>query len=371
MSDYKWDDHHDAMVTMRSDGKFAVLWDRLTIDWENPAADRERIVSVRYFESDGSPATDSIVVDTPAPPKFISSAIGSNDDIVVLAWTDGDEGDPKQGVYVRLYDWNGQALGERFAVFAQEGVVARFGSLSVNGDGYFLIEHTIEGQTDKYHLFNSGGDPFGEPFTLETPGVVGMDSQRGFVVAWNDGEGSNYDVYARRYDANHAPVDESVRVSETSNVFPASPVLVVWPAGEFAIAWQTADNPEAANIRVFDMDGNPRTGEFSLSASGDQIDRFPSLDSALDGRFAAAWLRGALRDDVRFRRFETDATPSGDDISVFSFEPATSPKLGFPSVAMGDDGSSVVAVAASISGYPFQVIARLIDANGNLVCPEL
>ena len=71
---------------------------------------------------------------------------------------------------------------------------------------------------------------------------VAVDADGDFVVAWQSygQEGSDYGVYAQRYDASGAAVGSEFRVNTITSNTQAAPSVAVDADGDFVVAWASS-----------------------------------------------------------------------------------------------------------------------------------
>jgi hypothetical protein len=134
----------------------------------------------------------------------------------------------------------------------------------------------------------------------------------GFVVAWPQSFGSDYDVFARRYDTSGAPIGSAFQVNtytpDFQGVADRSPGVLVASAagGDFTVVWsdwrQDGDDNGVFGQR-FDSAGSPSGTEFQVNSftAGDQSGNYNGLAAAAaaNGDFVVAWGSGPHQDGDR------------------------------------------------------------------------
>ncbi|AXQ27853.1 hypothetical protein D0B54_03800 [Solimonas sp. K1W22B-7] len=243
------------------------------------------------------------------------------------------------------------------------------------------------------------GAPQGPPFRLDTPGLVqrvgqvdvaGMASGR-FVAAWrgeNNVQSAGDGIYLRRFDAAGAPLEADDHV-EGSAGNAHSPAVASNDSGAYAVAWAETKNfgYEDIYVRAYDAAGQPRGPALQVNEEASYRIRNiePAVAMAANGDFIVVWLRqdpevvnGSLvflfsfdyywiqSSAIVAQRFSANGTPLGKAQRVATgvrsefpllLDPGNGPGLGLgrtlsnPSVAMHDDGRTLVAWASKSYDY--------------------
>jgi hypothetical protein len=123
---------------------------------------------------------------------------------------------------------------------------------------------------------------------------LAADGAGNYLLTWEDDshDGGSWGIFARRFDANGAPLGLEFQVNENTTGPQRGPRVASDDAGYSVITWTDWHGPDAnVMARRYDPSGNPTGGEFRVhvAAAGDQL--------------------GA----------SVDVTPAGD-LVVFSFE---------------------------------------------------
>ena len=172
----------------------------------------------------------------------------------VLVWSTADWGD--DGVAARRYDAAGAAIGAEFLV----------NTYTTGNQSYFFVQ----------------------------PPSVAMNDLGAFVVAW-DGDsqdGSNYGVFARRFDANGNALGTESRVNTYTTGNQVLSTLAADPVGNFVVSWQSAGQDGSSYgvfAQRFTATGAPRGAEFRVNT---YITSFQGVaDVGVDGagNFVVGW----------------------------------------------------------------------------------
>jgi hypothetical protein len=303
-------------------------------------------------------------------------------------------GQPVDGVFVR------GSTSEPDSVHATRGTVITAGThipggraepgMAMRGDGSFVLVWTAPASTSAgrdpseygvYALrYAANGTPIGSEFRVNTTTagtqrspVIAMDESGGFVIAWqSDGQdGSEWGVYAQRYDANATPIGGEFRVNTTTAGAQARPAIAMSDAGEFVIVWTEplAGGRPGVYARLFAADGTPRGEEFlvaTLAADRTGVTSAAAMDRA--GRFVVTWpdrsSDGSSRFRVLARGFDASGLPRS---SAFQVNEVDSVGAANPAIAMDASGAFAIAWETRSSETAHTNVVRMQRFNGDLL----
>ena len=201
----------DPSVIALDNGNFAVTWstsERLTSD--------ANIVG-RRFNSAGVAQGGEFAVNTTLAGSQ-QSAVGAKlpgGGFVTIWQSEGQDGS-QYGIYGRLFDGSGAAIGSEFLVNSTTNNTQINPAIATLADGSFVVAWNSYGQDGSGHgivarRFNSAGQAIANEFIVNTatqgnqevPRIVAL-AGGGFVVSWRGQSdfGEDYDVVGRSYDAN-------------------------------------------------------------------------------------------------------------------------------------------------------------------------
>ena len=155
--------------------------------------------------------------------------------------------------------------------------------------------------------------------------------------------------------------------------------------GGFVAVWRSDDAMPAVSeirARVFDADGSPRSGEFTVNTSAGPLFTNPSVAGLAGGRFAVAWVAqdgDAHGNGIRARLFEADGTPVAADFLVNAKETMDRSMFGNengneddPDVLPTADGGFMVAwtdASLELEAEAEAVAAKAFTADGAAAGP--
>ena len=157
-----------------------------------------------------------------------------------------------------------------------------------------------------------------EGHSVTAPPTVAMAADGAFVVAWNE-VGSTFDAFAQLYTASSKPVNSAFIVNESGVVRsdsdpdpgrePEAPVAVAMNAnGNFTVAWTEVGSEFSVFARRFDADGDPSGSQFKVSLDGMFVTAPPTVAASLgNASHAVAWTGGSSF-QVAHKLFVEDVT---------------------------------------------------------------
>ncbi|MEU8618663.1 hypothetical protein [Streptomyces sp. NPDC048623] len=197
----------------------------------------------------------------------------------------------------------------------------------------------------KAQRFNLDGQKIGTELQVSTadvdpmhrPAVTNM-VDGGFLVTWVDAD-STRRIRAQRFSIDGARKGAEFTVN-TSAGFHRGPVATTLGNGNYVVAWRTDPVPPGGGrlvFRIFDLAGNPVTGEIAPDVSGFSDEKaMTALDG--DSRFVIAHVRDLGESDIGERKSVVKAHVftsggAGPDISFFATDAdginSRFPALGF------------------------------------------
>ena len=125
--------------------------------------------------------------------------------------------------------------------------------------------------------------------------AVAMDAAGDFVVAWNSDasqDGSNYGVYAQRYNAAGVAQGGEFQVNTYTTSSQACPAVAMDAAGDFVVAWQSYGQDGSGYgvyAQRYNAAGTAQGSEFRVNTYTTNAQRFPTVAMDAAGDFVVAW----------------------------------------------------------------------------------
>jgi hypothetical protein len=175
-------------------------------------------------------------------------------------------------------------------------------------------------------VFDASGQPLGPAFSVNTytpnrqlQPAVAMDADGDFVVVWSSygQDGSDYGVYAQRFDANGVRRGSEFRVNNTTTHVQRHANVACDADGDFVITWESdsfdADGRGVA-ARIYNSDGQPRGNEFQVNVTTAFDQKGPEVAMNGSGDFVIVW-SSTLQDGSSIGVYGRKFTPSGEAAS--------------------------------------------------------
>jgi hypothetical protein len=237
----------------------------------------------------------------------------------------------------------------------------RYPAVARAGDGSFVVVWESFQAGTFYDVFgqrfDSAGGTVGGEFQINTHttatqarAAIAMKSDGAFVVVWEsynqEGAGSNYGIFARRYDSSGAPQGNELLVNENTAFAQRFPAVAIDEQGDFVVAWENPGGYGGSTeivARRFDSSGTPAEGAFQVNQYTLYTQRRPAASSDGDGAFVITWdsrHQDAVGDYGVFgRRYDSAGAAQGGELQINAY---TSLGQSLSSVAHAGDGSFVV-----------------------------
>lgn len=295
----------------------------------------------------------------------------ANGGYVIVWYGTSDLDTDKYGIVARLYDDDGNPLGDEFLVNQGTWAEQRHSDVVALADGGFFVSwdglegtyYNIEGR-----YFDANGIPTTSDLLLDD-----IHISEGDVALTSTSDGDVFAAFARNYGGDYAEdivvrilpsdpntlatefavlgeIDETDRTSSQLEpqivALSNDTVLVIWHDDRF--------DDGRIQARIFDDEGTPLTDDFAVNVNTNGGLRF-SATALDDGGFVAAYV-GGTGAHVYVQRFDAIGQPDGETIDLGSTNDQTR-----PSILALPDGGFVVAHGAS------GLTLERFDANGDPV----
>jgi len=189
-----------------------------------------------------------------------------------VAWQSSEQDGSAEGVYLRLFDAAGSAVGDEIPVNQTTNGFQRNPALASSADGTTVVAWgsavTTSGSIADVFVraFDADGTPLGGEVrvNVETDGMqdepaVAFGTDDTAVVAWQSAnqDGSGYGVYVRKLDGNGVPTGDELLVNTQVDLDQTNPSVAVNAGGDrLTICWssfgQDAQGTTGAYCQVMD-----------------------------------------------------------------------------------------------------------------------
>ncbi|MEZ5841019.1 MAG: LamG-like jellyroll fold domain-containing protein [Hyphomicrobiales bacterium] len=385
------DSNQDAVeATALADGGLFVVW-------RSYAADGTTDIYAQRLDASGNPVGAEILLSDDQGYQNLPEVIQLADGTIIATWDSNATGDATRGIHrveidpgtgtvtgktTLTYEVNQNAPAPDVAALEGGGHVVTWTSVDLTGSGWDIMAR----------LFDADGNPVGDTFRVNTnvsstqyqPSVTTLPDG-GFAVAYAsyNFDGNSYGVVVQRFDDLGNRIGDEVLVNSYSTNIQYNPSVAALPDGSLVVTWssflQDGDH-YGVYARVIAADGTPVTAEIAVNnlntTSAQQDSRVTVL---ADGRFIVTFetATGTATGDtsgysVDARIFAADGTPVTDEFRLNSY---TGSQQLNPEIAALADGGFVVVYDSyqteGAFGNSYGIYAEIFDANGNHVSGQI
>ena len=262
-------------VTILKDGGLIITWESSNQDGSSSGIYAQR------YDSTGAPIGGEFQVNTETNDgqKYTSST-ALEDGGFVITWTSAKQDGSGEGIYAQRYDSAGGAVGEEFQVnsFTRDWQI--FSSVAGLNDGGFVITWSSRYQDGSGYgiyaqRYDSAGQATGGEFLVNSftsldqlySNITALEDG-GFVITWTSYglDGSDWGIYAQRYDSSGMVVGEETRLNEITrgsqsfHTELSGKQTAVLADGTLVSTWSGFGNEEVF-VRLFDLPEGAATDE--------------------------------------------------------------------------------------------------------------
>jgi hypothetical protein len=376
------DGQNSSSVAMDDDGDFVVTWHSYGQDGD--AIAQSNIYAQRY-NSSGIPQGPEFRVNsfTTGGQLYPAIAMDSDGDFVI-SWDSYGQDGSNFGIYAQRYNSSGAAQGSEFQVNTFTTGGKYYSSVAIDDDGDFVISWNSNGQDGSNfgiyaQRYNSSGIPQGPEFQVNTfttgnqliPSIA-IDNDGDFVISWNsygqDGDSiGNSNIYAQRYNSSGIPQGPEFRVNSFTTSLQNSSSVAIDDAGDFVISWDGAGNGDNPGIYAqrYNSSGIPQGSEFLVNSFTTGKQRGTSIAMDSDGDFVISW--NSLGQDgssygIYAQRYNSSGVPQGSEFQVNTY--TTSFQID-PSATMDNSGNFVITwTSPGQDGGSYGVFGQRYNSSG-------
>ena len=205
-------------------------------------------------------------------------------------------------------------------------------------------------------------------------------SNGSFLVTWQSNlqDGSEWGIFAQRYDASGASIGGEFQVNSTSLDAQTDPTITSLNNGSFVVVWQS-DNQDGSDQGIYGQrykaDGATKGGEFKVNTETLAKQNDPNITALADGGYVVVWTSADQDGDgkgIYGQRYKVGGAKMGGEFAVNT----TTQGDQRDAVVTGlDDGGYVVTWEAEtpvILGSPIikNIMGQRFNAAGVATGPE-
>ena len=358
-------------IATDANGNYVVVWASNLQDGSGYG------IYARRFSADGTPQGAEFRVNTTTADNQINPGVAMDaSGNFVVTWGSALQDDGvSSGVYAQRYDSAGVAQGPEFRINTTIAGSQSSPAIAMAPGGAFVISWNSatqdpDGSAGIYaQRFASSGVPQGGEFRVNTytPGFqqlswVAMDAAGNFVVTWgsNGQDGSNYGVYAQRFDAGGSPQGSEFRVNTTTANSQLYNDVAMLPDGRFVVVYQSVNGSGNLDLYLqrYAADGTTVGGEIQVNPASDpSYFPIPSVAADASGNILVVWNTSGdgASEGVFGRRYDWSASPL---TGVFQVNTTSAGRQLYPEVAAQPGGRMIVAWSGNGPGDADGVFAQ-------------
>lgn len=368
-----------AIATL-SDGRFVAVW-------QSPFQDgKDAGVVARIYSEDGQPLGEEFLVNTTTKDSQDNPAVAAlANGGFVITWQSRDFGGSEYDIFAQRYNANGDAIDSEFRVNSYLNDFQTNSSVAALNDGGFIVAWQSEDQDGSENgiyaqRYKKNGDSVGSEFLVNTTTdnfqdapTVTTFSDGSFVIGWqSDGQdGSEYGVYAQRYDSQANPLGEEFLINDRTDRSQNRPDITALSNGSFVATWNSSGqdgNEYGIFAKLFDANGSSLGSEFQVNSFTEDNQIKPTVTSLADGGFVITW-RSLGQDSDDFGVYGQKYSASGQKVgSEFQINSFATGDRGFAAVTGLKDAGFVVAWhSLDQQGEDYGLYAQRFNANGTKI----
>lgn len=288
-------------VAMDAAGDFVITWQS-----DNQDGSSYGVYAQRYNAAGAAQGSEfrvnTYTTNHQAGPSVAMDAAGD----FVIAWQSYTQDGSRLGIYAQRYNTAGVAQGGEFRVNTYTSLSQSLPSVAMDVAGDFVITWQSDSQDGSNYgiyaqRFNSAGTAQGVEFRVNTytsfaqiNRSVAMDAAGDFVITWQSDkqDGSNYGIFAQRYNAAGAPQGVEFNVNTYTPLNQTLPSVAMDAAGDFVITWQSEGQDGllyGIYAQVYDAAGMLRGFESRVNTYTTNSQTAPSVAMDAAGDFVVAW----------------------------------------------------------------------------------
>jgi len=202
---------------------------------------------------------------------------------------------------------------------------------------------------------------------------VAMDAFGNFVITWQSklADGDGYGIFAQRYDNEANPISSEFQVNAYTTGDQENPAIAMDDAGNFVIVWQSYGQDGSdygIYAQRFDNTGNVVGSEFQVNTETNYHQMNPAVAMDKTGNFFIAWQsdwQDGSHDGIFGKLYDSNGSRVGLEFQINSY---TSSDQMYPAIAMDCVGNFTVTwTSYSQDGSGYGIFAQKFDMYCNTI----
>gem|GEM_PF-1526433 len=363
-------------VTALAGGGFVVTWQSFGQDGDDDG------VYGQLYDVTGAPVGAEFQVNSYSTSyqRFPSIASLSSGGFVVT-WESENQDGSGYGVYGRLYNASGAAVGNEFRINSYVDSNQQAPSVASLADGDFIVTWSSSGQDgDGWGIYGqryaANGATVGGEFHVSSytslaqydSAVTGL-ADGGFVVTWESEaqDGSGYGIFGQRYAADGTAVGGEFQINSVTYTNQQRPFVTALLGGGFVVTWQSHSqdgSSEGVYGQLYAVDGTTVGGEFQVNSYTFSGQRHATITAISDGGFVVTWHSYEQDGDnygIYGQRYAADGATVGSEFQINSYAVSSQRS---PIVTALSDGRLIVAWASDgQDGNGYGIFGQMLDVG--------
>ena len=324
------------------------------------AGTREGIF-LRRFNQAGTAEGAAVRVNSTIQGSRTAAAVAANEaGNTVVVWQGRGPSD-KHGIFMRLFDANGDATSGELLVNETIGGLQHDPSVAMADDGSFVVSWSGPGGADSAGVFarrfntdgtGASGEELVNTITAgeQSESAVSVNSSGDYVITWSsrDQDGDDWGVFGQRFNAAGERQGDEFGLNTTTATSQRESSVALQDDGTWMAVWsslgQDGDSWAVVGQR-FDATGAAVGNEFVVNSTTSGHQRHPQIAGA-NGKYLVSWQSGVANGsgwEVMAQEFDADGNPVGSEQTVNSG--LSGPNSGHqqhPAVALNAVGNGAV-----------------------------
>ncbi|MFM9967368.1 MAG: putative Ig domain-containing protein, partial [Burkholderiales bacterium] len=259
---------------------------------------------------------------------------------------------------------------------------------ALNDGGYVVTWSSADQDGSNYGVyaqrFDASGKAVGVDTRVNTTTLDAQDESNvaalpdgGYIVTWHSmsQDGNLTDIYAQRYDATGAAIGSETRINSTRAGSQSQARIIALLDGSYVVTWHS-QNQDGSGYGVYaqryDANGAAAGAETRVNtySAGDQF--YPKFAALVDGGYLVAWMSNGQDGSgmgVYTQRYSANGSTVGGETRI---NVTTSNDQGYPAVSALKTGGYVVTWGSiGQDGGVVGVYGRIYDSSGAPVTGEI
>ena len=294
-----------------ADGGYVVTWDSYSYNSSYYGYD---IYGQRYDASGAALGGETRINTYLSNNQSLPAITGLPDGGYVIIWTSYNQDGNYAGIYAQRFDVSGIAVNTETQVNTTTTGSQYSPSIAALADGGYVVIWMSPGQDGSLDIYAQRYDASSGPVAGETrvnttttghqmaPTITAL-VDGGYVVAWmaSNQDGSDYDIYAQRYNAVGTALDAETRINANTAGIQQSPSITARADGGYVVTWVTSNQDGTVyeiHANQFDAQGSVLAVKISGDDAKNTLTWSNSNGAILEGGGGDDILTGGMSADV-------------------------------------------------------------------------